>query len=188
MRPKYSTPSIVLSRTPHGEASATIALLTYDFGLVYARAQGIRAQGAKLASSLQTLSACEAMLVRGKDGWRLSGALLTTNWCFVHGRQARARAGRIGRMMLRLIHGESVDTALYTTFAEFLEVLEHLPDSDGEYAEFLVALRILRILGFDAGEIPGDLSGYSREILDAVRDNRRAYLARINHGIAASGL
>jgi recombinational DNA repair protein (RecF pathway) len=186
MRPRYSVSAITLSRTAHGEASASIALLTGEFGLVRARAQGVRKPGAKLAPALQTLAECEAILVRGKDGWRLSGALLSRNRVRELLPSARARAGRVAQLLLRLVPGETRDSELFDSYAAFLGALPELNDIEGDAAETLVVLRILGTLGLDAGELPGELS--DRGALAAVHEGRRTYIQRINRGIAASGL
>jgi DNA repair protein RecO len=183
MRPKYGTPSIVLARTPLAEASALLYLLTEDFGLLKARAQGLRKSGAKLAPALQTLTESDVMLVRGKDAWRLSGAILAKDWPRTLSASARARAGRTARLLLRLVHGESTDTELFSIFKGFLEALPTLSEAQADAAEHLVALRLLRELGLDAGEIP---SGY--ESLENGETQKRDLIIRINRGIAASGL
>jgi DNA repair protein RecO len=196
MRHKYATPAIVLSRTPLSEASSLVTLLTSDVGLVRARAQGVRKPGAKMAGALQTLVECDVMLLRGKEGWRLAGALHTTDWFRKLSRPARLRAGRIASLLLRLVHGETSDasTTFYTIFIQYLDVLSELSDSEtdevlADAAECLVALRILRALGVDAGMIPGELvGGYTPDIFESVIENRADFIARINRGIAASGL
>ena len=196
MRHKYATPAIVLSRTPLSEASSLITLLTSDVGLVRARAQGVRKPGAKMAGALQTLVECDVMLLRGKEGWRLAGALHTTDWFGKLSRPARLRAGRIASLLLRLVHGETADASatFYTIFIQYLDILSELSDSESDEvladaAECLVALRILRALGVDAGMIPGELvGGYATDVLESVIANRAEFIARINRGIAASGL
>src|SRR3989344_8524709 len=80
MQHKYLTRAIVLGRYPVKEAGSTVVLLTQDLGLVRARAEGLRRSGAKLAHALQTLSEVDATLLRGKEGWRLSGAMLIEPW------------------------------------------------------------------------------------------------------------
>jgi len=49
-------------------------------------------------------------------------------------------------------------------------------------------LRVLAALGLDAGEIPGEPRLFDEGLLTAMLANRQAYIARINHGITASGL
>jgi recombinational DNA repair protein (RecF pathway) len=186
MRPRYSVPAITLARIPHGEASAQILLLTPEFGLVRARAQGIRASGAKLASALQTFVECEAMLVRGKEGWRLAGALLVENRVKDLSPIARGRAGRVAQLLLRLVHGEIRDPELFDIFSAFLTSLKEISETEGDAAETFAVLRILRTLGLDAGEVPGE--GFTKEAFKEIEANRSAYIRRVNHGISASGL
>ncbi len=188
MRPKYDIQALVLARTPVAEASTLLHLLTSEFGLVRARAQGLRKPGAKLAGATQTLSEFEAILVRGKEVWRLSGATLTRNRFRELSSDARARAGRVAKLILRLVHGEMRDKALYESFMAYLCALPTLSSAKADAAECVAVLSILRALGLDAGTIPGGEHPYREESLDEVEKNRRQYILRINHGITASGL
>lgn len=188
MRPRYSAEAIVLARSPLAEASALLYLLTHEFGLVKARAQGVRKPGAKLASAVQTFNESDVILVRGKDGWRLSGATLAANWFETLPAPARARAGRIARLLLRLVHGESSDTASFYIFRGFLEALPTLREPEADAAETLAALRILRALGLDAGDIPGAEGDYEPKTLAVAMQGRRDFILRVNRGIEASGL
>jgi len=189
MRHKYATAAIVLARSSAGEDSTLVTLLTHDLGLVRVRAQGLRKPGAKLAASLQTLSESDVILVRGKDGWRLSGAVLGDNHFQAMEHSARLRAGRVAGLVLRLVAGEAADAALYATLKGFLSFLAARPLEEHDAAECLAALRILHILGLDAGEL-GSLAtdSYSVEELSAVASGRSTIIARINRGLAASGL
>lgn len=55
----------MLARHPIKESALLLTLLTEELGLVWARAEGLRKPGAKLAHALQTLSGAEVTLVRG---------------------------------------------------------------------------------------------------------------------------
>ncbi|KND51148.1 MAG: DNA repair protein RecO [Parcubacteria bacterium C7867-001] len=186
MRHKYVTTGIVLSRIPLAEASLLVTILTPEFGLIRARVQGVRTPSAKLSSALQTLCESDLMLVRGKEGWRIPNAVLGTNWFRQLSRSARLRAGRIASLIQRLVHGEAGDIALYGAFASFLAALPSLSETEQDAAECLVALRIVRILGLDAGEIPS--TEFVPESLSAIVSDRSAIVSRINRGLAASGL
>jgi DNA repair protein RecO len=188
MRPRYSSEAIVLARTPLAEASALFYLLTHEFGLVKARAQGIRKPGAKLAAALQTFTESDVILVRGKEGWRLSGAVLATNWFETLPPASRSRAGRIASLLLRFVHGESGDPALFYIFRGLLEALPALSEPEADAAECLAALRLLRALGLDEGTMPGEGENYTTEVLAPVLEDRRSFVTRINRGIEASGL
>jgi recombinational DNA repair protein (RecF pathway) len=180
MRHKYSTRAIVLGRNPAGEANASLALLTRDLGLVRARAQGLRKQGAKLAPALATLTESEVILVRGAEGWRLAGAILAQNRFAALSREARERAGRIAALMLRLASAEEADHRLFALYERFLDTLTHEPEAAHDAAEILAAVSILAALGLDAGELPA-----SGEEVEAARAR---FVARVNRGIEASGL
>ncbi|MBU1292574.1 recombination protein O N-terminal domain-containing protein [Patescibacteria group bacterium] len=181
MRHKYVTEAIVLQRTPLAEAATLVTLLTEEFGLVRARAEGLRKPGAKLSSALQTLSHSEVTLMRGKHGWRLSGALLTKNWFQTLSPESRERAGRVGTLILRLVQGEG-QGSLYDLYDEFLGKLQDSTEEEGDTAECIYALRILSELGLDTGDIPET----DQKALSA--QARRDVVMRINRGITASGL
>ena len=193
MRHKYATSAIVLARSPLSEASSLVTLLTSEVGLVRARAQGLRKPGAKMASALQTLIESDVLLLRGKEGWRLAGALRTHDWFRELSVPARLRAGRIANLLLRLVSGESADPILYDIFIQFLGALSEESGDESEAAqdamECLVALRILHAHGVDAGVVPGGLSGeYEPDLLRSISQNREEFIVRINRGITASGL
>ncbi|MDQ1299772.1 MAG: repair protein RecO [Patescibacteria group bacterium] len=183
MRHKYVTAALVLARTPFKESAALVTLLTEEFGLVRARAEGLRKSGAKLAHALQTFDRCEVTLVRGKEGWRLSGAILEESWFKRLKRLERMRAGRMAGLLLRLVHGEANDPSLFVLFTEFLEALPELSEEAQDTAEIMTALRVLAVLGLDVGVLPH--VGIYEPLLS---DQRRELVMRVNRGIAASGL
>lgn len=189
MRHKYETRGIVLARTPLGEANAFVTLLTPELGLVRVRAQGIRKPGAKLAPALATFTESELVLVRGREGWRLAGAVLGENWFKKLGNaDARRSAARVSGLLLRLVAGEAQDIGLFPVMKGFFDALTTLPEDAYESAEVLAALRVLAALGLDAGAIPGESPEFSPVILAEIAKGRAGYIARINHGIVASGL
>jgi len=172
-----------------GEANTFVTLLTPDLGLVQAQAQSLRKSGAKLAYSLTTLAESDVVLVRGKDGWRLAGAVLEENWFQKLQRpETRAAAARVSGLFLRLVAGEAQDVQLFILARAFISSLAELPADMHELAEILVVLRLLATLGLDSGDIPGDIQDFTPSVLSAVLDDRKTYIARINTGISASGL
>lgn len=189
MRHKYETRGIVLSRAQSGEANALLTLITPELGIVRARAQGLRRAGAKLAPALATFAESDAVLVRGREHWRISGAVLAENW-FARMRDAapRERAGRISHLLLRLAPNETNDHALFPILKAFFDALAALHEQVHEAAEILAALRILAVLGFDAGDLPKGMSVFDPLVLAEIAEDRTRYIARINQGIAASGL
>ncbi len=189
MRHKYETRGIVLSRTPVGEATASVAILTEDLGLVYARAQSVRVSGAKLAAALATFAESGVVLVRGKEYWRVAGAVLEERWFEkLATPAARVRAAQVSGLVTRLIAGETHDVQIFPIMRGFFAALAASPESEHEAIEILAVLRLLAALGLDAGEIPGTDLAFDEAALASVRARRSHYLSRINTGITASGL
>jgi len=156
---------------------------------VRARAQGLRKPEAKLAAALVTFAESDLVLVRGKEGWRVAGAVLVESWFSrITHTDARIRAARVSGLLTRLVAGEERDIALYPIVRGFFEALSCLPEELFEEAELLVVLRVLSAIGLDAGELPNEPAVFTPRVLATVRDRRADYIARINHGIAASGL
>ncbi|MCX6787798.1 MAG: recombination protein O N-terminal domain-containing protein [Candidatus Kaiserbacteria bacterium] len=189
MRHKYETRGIVLSRTPSGEANAFVTLLTPTLGLVRARAQSVRRSGAKLSAALVTFAESDLVLVRGREGWRVTGAVLAENWFGkMECAAPRRRAARVSGLLVRLVAGEAPEPELFPIIKGFFEALAALPEEAHESAEMLAALRSLAILGLDAGLIQGASSVFAPTLLASVETERADYIARINRGIIASGL
>lgn len=189
MRTKYATPAVVLGTTPLNEANALVTLLTRDFGLIRVRAQGLHRPGAKLRSALQTLSEADITLVRGKDGWRLVGALLIENRFRLLPGEAVHRAGRINELLLRLVQGEGPDPRFYLLATGLLRALAENDPAEADAAEVIAALRLLQALGLDAGAMPGEHVGdYSSDVLAEVTASRKDFITRVNRGLTASGL
>lgn len=188
MRHKYSTRAIVLGRRSSGEESLSASLLTEDFGLIRARSQGARKQGAKMSAGLQTLSRSDVTLLRGKDGWRMAGAVLETNWSRALSADGRLRAARVLELADRLIRGEHEDAELFAVLSSFLAALAGRSEEEQDAIEMLAVVRLLHALGLDAGDIYGAPEAYADEAISRAREARTALIARINHGIAASGL
>ena len=179
----------MLSRVPFGEASAIITLLTEEFGLIRVRVQSIRRPGAKLSSALTTFVESFLVIVRGREGWRVTGAIQEENWFKrIHTVTSRQRAVRLSGLLLRLVTGETRNLSLFLIARGFLKALSELDEDAHEAVEILTALRILAVLGLDAGDIPGRPSDFSPTVVSLISADRASYISRINRGIEASGL
>ncbi len=189
MRHKYETRGIILARSPVGEASTFVTVLTPELGLVRALAQSIRKPSAKLAPALATFAESSLVLVRGRDGWRLSGAVLEESWfARLQSTGEVSRAARVSALLLRLVAGEAHDAALFPVMQSFFRALSETPRDLCEAVEVLAGLRLLAALGLDSGEIPGDMATFTPTLLTKVAEDRGQYITRINRGITASGL
>lgn len=189
MRHKYATPALVLGKNHVGEATTSVILLTPDFGMVRARSQGLRKSAAKMSAALQTFAHSDVSLLRGKDGWRTTGAILIENFAQSLSHTERARLARVTELLQRLVRGEHREPDLYILITTFIRALESFPDEEfQDAAECLAALRLLHLLGFDAGAIPGEYNDFSVPTVTMATLERTDLVVRINNGISASGL
>ncbi|MDP2594153.1 MAG: recombination protein O N-terminal domain-containing protein [bacterium] len=191
MRHKYDTRAIVLARAPFGETHAHLAVLTSDLGLVWARAAGLRRAESKLAHALVTFAESDVVLVRGREGWRITGAILRENWFVrLEMSDARRRAARVAGLLLRLSPGESPERSPFAILTSFFDALSHEAEQVREGAEMLAVAHLLATLGFAEVENAREevVSPFSPENLVRVANEREHYITRINRGIAASGL
>lgn len=190
MRHTYNTRGIVLSRTSIGEAHLLVTILTKDLGIVHARAQSIRRSGAKLAAPLVTFAESDVILVRGKDIWRVSGAVFGESWFTrLSSIDTRRMAIRVSGLLLRLVAGEELEErALFAVIQSFFVALANAPQETCEAIEILAVLQLLGALGVDAGPLPEGTVSFTPSACAEVLRTRCTLIARINNGIAASGL
>lgn len=148
----YSTRGFVLGSAPSGEASKIYLIYTEDFGLVRARAQGVRLLASKLRYNLEDYSFGIFSLVRGREVWRLTGAekLDLPKFSFL----IRARVLNLTK---RLVQGEEKNKKL---FKALFSVTER------EISEPLMLASVLDALGYlDAGRLS---HAGEKEIIQAV--------------------
>ncbi len=188
----FTTEGLVLGKRGVGEANTLIWLLTYELGLVRAKATSARAEQSKLRYGLETLSLGRYCLVRGKAEWKLTGVENVSRILTGGGAPRRARAGKIAKLLLRLIHGEERVPALYKTVVEGLGAMARASsDSDAEAIETVLVLRVLAHLGYlprtQALEqfIDGE---YSVELSAEALKSRSLLVRAINESLTATGL
>jgi len=68
----YTTRGFIINSMPSGEASKIYIIYTESFGLIFARAQGVRLISSKLKHSLNDYNFVNVSLVKGKEFWRLT--------------------------------------------------------------------------------------------------------------------
>lgn len=145
--------------------------------------------GAKLAPALATLAESSVVLVRGKEGWRLAGAVLEENWFKRLTRAAaRERAARVSGLLLRLVTSETHEPMLFPLMRSFFQALSDVPEDLHTAAETVAVLGVLAALGFDGEAVPGESVSFAPAALVTGAEKNAHYIARINQGIEASGL
>jgi DNA repair protein RecO (recombination protein O) len=149
MHKLFVSEGVVLGKRGVGEANVLLAVLTKDIGLVKAVARSARRESSKLRYALEPLTSATYSFIRGRHEWKLVGAeratapLRDTTLSL----EARQAAGRVTRLLLRLIHGEEENPALFTTVSEGLHALASAPTQTPQIETVLV-LRVLSHLGY----------------------------------------
>lgn len=124
---------------PSGEASKIYSIYTEDFGLIRAKAQGVRLVQSKLRYSLDDYAFCAFSLVKGREVWRLTGAE-SVSMTGSDRASSRIRA-RILSLVRRLVQGEESNAALFKALTALSS--EVSPRETAVLAEALSALGYL---------------------------------------------
>lgn len=183
----------MLGKRGFGEANALTALLTKEFGLLRATARSARVEHSKLRYGLEPLTRARFTFVRGRQEWKLTGIQQTVRPLLQSSAEARAVAGRIAKLLLRLIHGEEEVQGLFVTVDEGFSALARTSSTEEVRSiESLLVLRILAHLGYLprtpelAPFIEKDF--FSVELVAEVERSRARLLRVINESLGASGL
>lgn len=152
MHHKYHTEGLVVGSVPSSEANKFIFILTRDFGLLGAHAQGIRSSHSKLRFSLQDFSHSNFSFVHGKSGWKIVGATPKTSWFtnLKHNPSKLYVCAQTVSFLRKLVRGEEKDEELFDIVSRGFSFLA---EADLTYTETgtlqcLVMLRILNRLGY----------------------------------------
>ncbi|HWB34066.1 MAG TPA: recombination protein O N-terminal domain-containing protein [Candidatus Paceibacterota bacterium] len=187
------TEGVVLGKRGVGEANIFLAILTRERGLLKASARSARREASKLRYALEPLTLATYTFVRGKHEWKLIGAqdaerLLPADTPLV----ARRATARAARLLLRLVHGEEKNDALYTTFSEGLRALAAAAPEALPHIETVLVLRVLAHLGYlpQTPELAPFMEGdfFSHELAAEVERSRAILAKAINDSLSATGL
>jgi DNA repair protein RecO (recombination protein O) len=186
----YQTTALVLGRTPVGESNAYISLLTKELGLIRAVARNVRSEKSKLRYALQKYMESEVSLVRGKDVWRITGAVpIDAHTQVLSGfLTRRALASRISRLTLRL-HGEEHNPYAFESVRSFFGALGSAGVNEDDL-ELVTVLRLLYALGYVGND--ASLEGYitNSELHPAlfvgIETDRDLMVSVVNQALVAS--
>lgn len=193
--PHLTTEAIVLRGFPRGEGHRDLLLLTRGLGLVRATARSAREGRSKLRAALADYSHAHITLVRGRDAYRVVGALPVGNFFFeVRDAHKRRLMARLTRLLLRLVKGEEKNEGLFSLFASgfsFL-ALEPLAVEDVRNLECLLVLRVLHALGYvgEREDFAGTILSPSltRADIAAIAPLRTQVVRQINTSLSESHL
>lgn len=139
----HTTDAFVLAGFSEGESGKAYKLFTRDFGLVYARGQGVRELKSRNRYALRTHMFCSVTLVRGKGGWRITGA---HEQLLVSALPAR----RVLRLVSALFAQEDPSVRLFDELHAACTYSWSAVETVRARVEAVVVLRLLHALGYVA--------------------------------------
>ncbi len=188
----YNTEAFVISSRNSGEADKTYRLFTKDFGVITAKATGIRKVESRLRFFVQDFKYIDASLVKGKNYWRLVSARpihelnsrksLTTS-SRIRSLQLVGKLSPEGEPLAELFH-ELVAAYTYTSST-------HPKIEDLESIEALIALKILHILGYWGDkQSENDLvkSPFNESVVERIKATKKTIIKELNNSLRATQL
>ncbi len=193
MHKVYSTEGIIVAKRANGEANVRVSILSEELGLIRAAVRSSRVEVSKLRYGLEPLTRARYSLVLVMALGRLGGGVTIAG---VGGGPTRARghaAGRIARVLLRLVQGEEPVQELYRAVREGLLFLAAAQsEQDAQSVECVLVLRVLAQLGYlphTPALTPFIQDTFFSIELAAEASRARSLLVRtINESLQSSGL
>jgi DNA repair protein RecO len=193
MHDVIATRGIVLSKRTVGEANILVSILTEDLGVIRGSARSGRLERSKLRYGLESLTFGTFSLVRGKYEWKITGTQELSRPFINASISQRKTAGRIGRLLLRLIQGEEPVKELFGVISRGLSSIAQTTDvEDLPHIEGVLVLRILAQLGYvEEGKGLGvflETDEFSPEVIERAKTARATLIRAINSSLAETGL
>ena len=187
----YETKAIIISSRDKGETSRDFKILTREFGVIHASAQGVRRPQSKLKSFLVPFRPINLFIVRGREVWRI----VNVTEC-EYKTLSVIETKHIARplsLVVKLVHGEEYDVRLYSLIENlYVSILNTQDSSLRICAEELTSLRIMFILGYVrippifTDLIDSDL--LSPETLERFKPLRKEAVSLVNEALRMSHL
>ena len=196
MHTLYTTECIVLGSSNFSEANKYIYLFTKDIGLVRAMARSVREEKSKLRFNLQDFSRGYVTLVRGREVWRITGALekYSVYEEFKYNKKKLFIIARILNLLQRLIHGEEKNEYLFVSLVHGFDFirLNAIEKENAKNFEYLSVLRLLYSLGYIAKKEEFsellELTEIDEELLKKTESKRKQILFAINGALKETHL
>ncbi len=186
----YETEGVIISSRDKGETSRDFKILTHNFGVIFASAQGVRRFNSKLKSFLVSFKPVRFFLVRGRETWRIVNVMEIEGHRL--GVSERSHVVRPLSLISKLVQGEEPEPRLYCIIKELYAALPTMKDVEQSLAEELASLRIMFILGYirvpeSFGSLIQSLS-FSDEVIAQFVPLRREAIVLVNEALRVSHL
>ncbi len=188
----YNTEAFVMSSRSSGEADRTFMLFTKDFGVIMAKATGIRKIESRLRFFVQDFKYIDASLVKGKNYWRLISARP------IHALNSRKSLNTPSRIRsLQLVQKLApTEEPLAELFDELVLAYTftsrvHPVIDDMQSIEALLALKILHSLGYwgdRASDSEFIKSPFTETVVAKLKTVKKSIIKEVNKSLSATGL
>ncbi len=144
----YISEALVCGKSDSQTADRSFLLFTREAGMLYAHAKSVREERSKQRYALQECSHIRVTLVRGKVGWKITGAEAIQNfYTQTETREARTFLRNTIRLLRRVIQGETAHSHI---FDDVISACAVSGNHSHTKLENILALRILHSLGYIA--------------------------------------
>jgi len=189
----HQTKALILDVMDVGESNKFYWLLTREYGLVNASAQGVRLVKSKLNPYLQQYGFVIIEFVKGKEIWRITNAAPETSFYFSQlTKKSEEVVAKISLLLKRLYVGEESNEVLFDDLLDGFQKLSKAFDSKTVDAlEIVIIIKILYHLGYwedHKGHYQLHLSSYSQEVLEKALQKKKDLRERITQSLRESHL
>lgn len=185
----YTTEGLIIESRIFGESNRIYFILTRDFGLIRATAQGVCKTESKQKFGLQTLSFSTISLVKGKDIWKITSAIQNENvfYSFVGQKEKLSLFIRVISLVRKLLVEEEKEAIFFDvvqSLYKFLKI-ENANNRDKlSSAELLVVMKILHASGY-LGENKNfgnllEVDDFNDETMNSIKKIKKEMLKEIN--------
>lgn len=185
----YTTEGLIIESRIFGESNKIYFILTRDFGLIKATAQGVCKIESKQKFGLQTLSFSKISLVKGRDIWKITSAISLEN-VFSNLKEDRNKLNIFIRIisLIRKLLLEEEKEPIFFDVVEFLYKFlktENASNKDKlSSAELLTVMKILHTAGYlgdnkNFGNLL-EVDDFNDETMNNIKRIKREMLREVN--------
>ncbi|MCC7004595.1 recombination protein O N-terminal domain-containing protein [Candidatus Nomurabacteria bacterium] len=188
----YNTEAFVLSSRNVEESDKMFELFTRDFGVISAKATGIRKIESKVRFAVQDFRYADISLVKGKMFWRLISARPIHELNSVKSLTTPSRIRSLS-LVRKLAPREEAQVNLFNelVLAYSFSSQFHPKDENLESLEALLALKILYAFGYwgdDQGDKDFVTSPFSEESIKKIFSSKKMIIKELNKSLRATQL
>lgn len=185
----YTTEGLIIESRIFGESNKIYFILTRDFGLIRATAQGVCKIESKQKFGLQTLSFSKISLVKGRDIWKITSAISMEN-VFLNLKGDKNKLNvflRIVSLIRKLLVEEEKEPIFFDVVESLYKFLKTENSNNRDKlssAELLTVMKILHASGY-LGENKNfrdllEADDFSDETINNIKRIKREMLKEVN--------